>query len=55
MAQDPGSRGITINVVQPGLVDKMTHRLIGQVALVVGLGLYVVGHVIVHRMTTVER
>ncbi|MGI3779971.1 MAG: type II secretion system F family protein [Janthinobacterium lividum] len=46
---------LVLNVVQPGLVDKMTHRLIGQVALVIGLGLYVVGHLIVHRMTTVER
>jgi tight adherence protein B len=46
---------LVLNVVQPGLVDKMTHRLIGQVALVVSLGLYTVGHVVVHRMTTVER
>lgn len=46
---------LVLNVVQPGLVDKMTHRLIGQTALVVALGLYVVGHVVVHRMTTVER
>lgn len=46
---------LVLNVVQPGLVDKMTHRLIGQVALVVGLGLYVVGHLIVNRMTVVDR
>ena len=43
---------LVLNLVQPGLVDRMTHRLIGQAALVVGIGLYVVGHVIVHRMTS---
>ena len=42
---------LILNVIQPGLVDKMTHRLLGQAALVLGLGLYVVGHVIVHKMT----
>ena len=42
---------LILNVVQPGLVDKMTQRLLGQAALVLGLGLYVVGHVIVHKMT----
>jgi tight adherence protein B len=42
---------LILNVIQPGLVDKMTQRLLGQAALVLGLGLYVVGHVIVHKMT----
>ncbi|SEP70531.1 type II secretion system F family protein [Microlunatus flavus] len=46
---------LVLNVVQPGLVDKMTHRLIGQAALVFALALYVIGHVVVHRLTAVER
>ena len=46
---------LMLNAIQPGLVDKMTHKLIGQIALVIGLGLFAVGHLVISRMTRVER
>jgi tight adherence protein B len=46
---------IVLNVIQPGTVEKMTHNLLGQAALVVAFGLYAVGYLIVRRMTRIER
>jgi tight adherence protein B len=46
---------IVLNVIQPGTVEKMTHNLFGQAALVVAFGLYAMGYLIVRRMTRIER
>ena len=45
---------LLLNVMQPGLVDKMTRNLLGQVALVVGFGLFMLGHLAVRRLTRIE-
>jgi tight adherence protein B len=44
-----------LNAIQPGTVDRMTRNLLGQVALVVSLGLFLMGHLMVQRMTRIER
>lgn len=44
-----------LNAVQPGTVDRMTKTLVGQIALVVALSLFVIGHLAVRRMTRIER
>lgn len=44
-----------LNAVQPGTVERMTQNLIGQAALVVAFGLFIVGQLLVHRMTRIER
>jgi len=46
---------VMLNVVQPGTVEKMTRNIFGQLALVVGFGLFLVGQLIVRRMTRIER
>ena len=46
---------LALNAIQPGTVERMTERLIGQIALLVSFGLFLVGHLTVRRMTRVER
>ena len=46
---------LALNAIQPGTVERMTQNLIGQIALVVALGLFLVGHLMVRRMTRIDR
>lgn len=46
---------LVLNAIQPGTVEKMTQTLIGQIALVISLSLFLIGHVTVRRMTRVDR
>jgi tight adherence protein B len=46
---------LALNAIQPGTVERMTQSLLGQVALVVSLGLFLVGHLMVQRMTRIDR
>jgi tight adherence protein B len=46
---------LVLNAIQPGTVERMTHSLIGQIALVVSFGLFLTGHLIVRRMTKIDR
>jgi len=46
---------MALNAIQPGTVERMTENLIGQIALVVSLGLFLIGHIAVQRMTRIER
>jgi tight adherence protein B len=46
---------IMLNIIQPGTVEAMTRNIVGQLALVVGLGLFVIGQLTVRRMTRIER
>jgi tight adherence protein B len=46
---------LVLNAIQPGTVERMTHSLIGQIALVVSFGLFLAGHLVVRRMTKIER
>lgn len=43
-----------LNVLKPGTVEKMTTSLLGQVALVVSLGLFSVGLLVIRKMTRIE-
>ncbi len=40
---------------RPGTVELMTQNLIGQIALVVGFGLFATGFLVIQRMTRVEQ
>jgi tight adherence protein B len=46
---------LALNAIQPGTVERMTQNLIGQIALVVSIGLFLIGHIAVQRMTRIER
>jgi tight adherence protein B len=46
---------LVLNAIQPGTVERMTHSLIGQIALVISFGLFLTGHLIVRRMTKIDR
>jgi tight adherence protein B len=46
---------LMINFIQPGTVERMTQSLVGQIALVVSIGMFGLGHLIVRRMTRIER
>ena len=46
---------LALNAIQPGTVERMTETLIGQIALLVSFGLFLVGHLTVRRMTRIER
>ena len=46
---------LALNAIQPGTVERMTQTLIGQIALVVSIGLFLIGHIAVQRMTRIER
>ena len=46
---------LALNAIQPGTVERMTQTLIGQIALVVSIGLFLIGHLTVQRMTRIER
>ena len=43
-----------LNALQPGTVERMTQSLVGQIALLVSIGLFLVGHLVVRRMTRIE-
>lgn len=45
---------LILNVIQPGLVDKMTRNALGQAALVIGFGLFALGHLAVRRLTRID-
>ena len=45
---------VGLNVMMPGTVDRMTRTPIGQVALLIAGGLYLVGLLVVRRMTRIE-
>jgi tight adherence protein B len=45
---------LLLNVIQPGTVEKMTHNLLGQLALVVASGLFAIGFLVVRRMTRID-
>jgi tight adherence protein B len=45
---------LLINGISPGLLRKMTAEVIGQIALVVAVGLFGLGVVIIRRMTRIE-
>jgi tight adherence protein B len=44
-----------LNAIQPGTVEKMTHNIFGQVALVVAFALLALGQIVVRRMTRIDR
>ena len=46
---------LMLNSIRPGTVELMTRSLVGQIALVVGFGLFAAGFVVIRRMTRVER
>ena len=46
---------LALNAMQPGTVERMTQNLIGQIALVVAIAMFATGHVIVQRMTRIDR
>ena len=46
---------LALNAMQPGTVERMTQTLLGQVALLVSFGLFLAGHLIVRRMTRIDR
>ncbi len=46
---------LALNAIQPGTVERMTQTLVGQIALVVSFGLFLTGHLVVRRMTRIER
>ena len=46
---------LALNAIQPGTVERMTQTLVGQIALVVSIGLFLIGHVTVQRMTRIDR
>lgn len=45
---------VGLNLMMPGTVDRMTRTPIGQVALLIAGGLYLVGLLVVRRMTRIE-
>jgi tight adherence protein B len=46
---------LALNAIQPGTVERMTQTLLGQIALVVSIGLFLIGHLMVQRMTRIDR
>jgi tight adherence protein B len=46
---------LALNAIQPGTVERMTQTLVGQIALVVSIGMFLIGHIVVQRMTRIER
>lgn len=46
---------LMLNTIRPGTVELMTRNLLGQVALLVGLGLFALGFVLTRRMTRFDR
>ncbi|HYI53583.1 MAG TPA: type II secretion system F family protein [Microlunatus sp.] len=46
---------LMLNSIRPGTVELMTRSLVGQIALVLGFGLFAAGFVVIRRMTRVER
>lgn len=43
-----------LNSIQPGTVERMTTNIFGQIALVVSLGLFLAGFVLIRRMTRLD-
>jgi tight adherence protein B len=46
---------LMLNTIRPGTVELMTQNIIGQIALVVGFGLFATGFLVIQRMTRVEQ
>jgi tight adherence protein B len=46
---------LALNGMQPGTVERMTRTLLGQIALLVSFGMFVAGHLVVRRMTRIDR
>jgi tight adherence protein B len=46
---------LALNGMQPGTVERMTQTLLGQIALLVSFGMFVAGHLVVRRMTRIDR
>lgn len=46
---------LMLNTIRPGTVELMTRNIVGQLALVVGFGLFATGFLVIRRMTRVER
>ena len=44
-----------LNTIRPGTVELMTQNIVGQIALVVGFGLFATGFLVIQRMTRVEQ
>jgi len=45
---------VMLNLISPGVIDKMASRLIGQIALAIAGSLYVLGFVLIRRTTRIE-
>jgi tight adherence protein B len=45
---------VIMNLIAPGILEQMAGVLLGRVALVVGLGLYSLGFVLIRRVTRIE-
>lgn len=45
---------LLVNAMMPGALDRMTGALIGQVAVLVSLGLFTVGFVLIRRMSKID-
>jgi tight adherence protein B len=45
---------VMLNLISPGVMEKMASRLIGQVALAIAGSLYFLGFVLIRRATRVE-
>ena len=46
---------LMLNTIRPGTVELMTQNIVGQIALVVGFGLFATGFLVIQRMTRVEQ
>lgn len=46
---------VMLNGIRPGTVELMTRNIVGQLALVVGFGLFATGFLVIRRMTRIER
>ena len=45
---------LMLNTIRPGTVDLMTRNIVGQIALILGFGLFATGFLVIQRMTRVE-
>ncbi|HVK34971.1 MAG TPA: type II secretion system F family protein, partial [Microlunatus sp.] len=46
---------LMLNTIRPGTVELMTRNLVGQIALILGFGLFATGFLVIQRMTRVEQ
>ena len=45
---------LMLNTIRPGTVELMTRNIVGQIALILGFGLFAAGFLVIQRMTRVE-